>query len=214
VLITFSGLDGAGKSTLIAWLQGELERRARRVAVFHMNDHVGVYAYLRAIRDWLRPPRPAIQPRAADQTTAAPSRRLRAARDAVIWNKPLRRLLYLIDLAVFWAYRLLVERLRGRVLIMDRYFYDSLVDVSNGRGTRWVRLLARLTPTPDLAVFLDITPEESYARKGEYSVEYLRARWRHYRAVAPWVRTALVVNNRDLAATQRTLARAIEERLV
>jgi thymidylate kinase len=211
MLITFSGLDGAGKSTLIEWLRGELERRARRVAVFHMNDHVGVYAYLRAIRDRL------LAPRAADASRGSMSpapvrRRLVAFRNALIWNKALRRLLYPIDLAVFWAYRLYVEKVRGHVLIMDRYFYDSLVDVSNGRRSRWVRLLARLTPTPDVAVFLDISPEESYARKGEYSVEYLRARWQHYRTVAPWVRTALVLENRDLANTQRILARALEER--
>ncbi|HMG18180.1 MAG TPA: hypothetical protein VK573_05600, partial [Gemmatimonadales bacterium] len=191
MLITFSGLDGAGKSTLIEWLRAELERRARRVAVFHMNDHVGVYAYLRAIRDRLLPRR---APRSRG--------RLAAVRDAVVWSKGLRRLLYPIDLIVFSVYRLYVEKLRGRVLIMDRYFYDSLVDVSNGRGTRWVRFLARLTPTPDLAVFLDISPEESFARKGEYSVAYLRARWQHYRTVAPWVRSALVLDNRDLADTQ------------
>ena len=53
MLITFSGLDGAGKSTLIAWLKESLERGNRRVAVFHMNDHVGAYAYLRAVRDRL-----------------------------------------------------------------------------------------------------------------------------------------------------------------
>ncbi len=211
MLITFSGLDGAGKSTLIEWLRTELERRSRRVAVFHMNDHVGVYAYLRAIRDRVQPRRAPPRPAGPAATTPL-TRGLVAVRNAVIWNKSLRRLLYPIDLAVFWVYRLLVEKLRGRVLIMDRYFYDSLVDVSNGRGTRWLRFLARLTPTPDLAVFLDISPEESYARKGEYSVEYLRARWRHYRAVAPWVRTALVLDNRDLAHTQRILTRALEER--
>jgi hypothetical protein len=30
--------------------------------------------------------------------------------------------------------------------------------------------------------------------------------------VAPWVRTALVLDNRDLAHTQRILTRALEER--
>ena len=212
MLITFSGLDGAGKSTLIEWLRAELERRARRVAVFHMNDHVGVYAYLRAIRDGLRRRHVDAQPSGPTATTPL-TRKLVAARNALIWGKALRRLLYPFDLVIFWMYRLYVEKLRGRVLIMDRYFYDSLVDVSNGHGTRWVRFLARLTPTPDLAVFLDISPEESFARKGEYSVEYLRARWRHYRTVAPWVPSALVVDNRDLATTQRQLTRALEERL-
>ena len=103
MLITFSGLDGAGKSTLIAWLQSELERRARPVTVFHMNDHVGVYAYLRAIRDRVRPPR--TPPRPAGPAATTPLKRgLVAVRNAVIWNKSLRRLLYPIDLAVFWVY--------------------------------------------------------------------------------------------------------------
>ena len=53
MLITFSGLDGAGKSTLVRWLQQTLEREHRRVVVFHMNDHVGVYAYLRRLRNQL-----------------------------------------------------------------------------------------------------------------------------------------------------------------
>src|SRR2546430_311631 len=60
MLITFSGLDGAGKSTLVRWLQQTLERQNRRVVVFHMNDHVGVYAYLRRLRNQLggAPPPP------------------------------------------------------------------------------------------------------------------------------------------------------------
>src|SRR5947207_1433603 len=60
MLITFSGLDGAGKSTLVRWLQQTLERQHRRVVVFHMNDHVGVYAYLRRLRNQLggAPPPP------------------------------------------------------------------------------------------------------------------------------------------------------------
>ncbi|HEY6854406.1 MAG TPA: hypothetical protein VI139_09160, partial [Gemmatimonadales bacterium] len=54
MLITFSGLDGAGKSTLIGWLKAELERRKRAVTVLHMTDNVGVYAAVRALRDGLR----------------------------------------------------------------------------------------------------------------------------------------------------------------
>src|SRR5256886_9517851 len=33
MVISFSGLDGAGKSTLVAWLRAELERRHRGVTV-------------------------------------------------------------------------------------------------------------------------------------------------------------------------------------
>ena len=53
MLITFSGLDGAGKSTLIEWLKTALEEQDRQVAIFHLNDHVGLYAYARFVRDRL-----------------------------------------------------------------------------------------------------------------------------------------------------------------
>ena len=76
-----------------------------------------------------------------------------------------------------------------------------------------MRLLERLTPAPDLAVFLDVGPAESYARKGELSVPYLARRSASYRAVAPLVPTALVLANDDLTATQRELRRAVWEHL-
>src|SRR5918997_7233073 len=47
MLITFSGLDGAGKSTLIERLRKKLEAQDRRGPVFHMYRHVGLYACAR-----------------------------------------------------------------------------------------------------------------------------------------------------------------------
>src|SRR5437899_9939452 len=202
MLITFSGLDGAGKSTLVRWLQQTLERENRRVVVFHMNDHVGVYAYLRLLRN---------------QLGGAPPRNgggaLHRVRNALLWGKLLRRAIYPLDLLLFLAYRLYHEYIRRRVVIMDRYFYDTLVDVADGRHWAVLRLLQWLTPTPDLAVLLDVGPEESYARKRDYPVEYLRSRWLVYHTVFPWVRGALVIKNDDLHTAQQAVAHLVGERL-
>ncbi len=228
MLITFSGLDGAGKSTLIEWLKTTLEQQNRSVAVFHMTDHVGVYAYVRALRDGVekairslsRAPNTE-QSRSADTPGArepivAPSRLgavMKAIKRAVVWNKAVRRFLYPIDLIVFLCYRLYIEKLKRQVLIMDRYFYDTLVDVSNGRGWFWIRLLERLTPTPDVPVYLDIAPEEAYGRKGEYSVDYLRRRWLAYKKVFPWVRSSVTLANHDLSATKEVLRKVVMQRI-
>src|SRR5436190_8590026 len=96
---------------------------------------------------------------------------------------------------------------------MDRYFYESLVAVTSGREPRGQRLLQRLTPTPDLAVFLDISPEESFARKGEYSVPYLQRRAVAYRQVFQRVPRVVALHNVDFDATARTLERLALERL-
>jgi len=144
VLITFSGLDGAGKSTLIAWLKETLERRNRRVAVFHMNDHVGAYAYLRAVRDRLfgGPPPGFATPDeppehegldGAKRRAVRPSFRERVwrIRIALVWNKPLRHLLYLFDLSVFWVYRLHIEKVKRRILE-----YLAIRKLTSGRTER------------------------------------------------------------------------------
>jgi len=225
LVVTFSGLDGAGKSTLIDWLEGELERRHRPVTVLRMADGVGVYAGLRLARDSLQrllsrgngagnAVTNAERPRWAGPPPAGGLVGLvNRVRHAILWNKTLRRVLYPLDLLVFLVIRFYVATVRGRVLLTDRYFYDTLVDVADEGRWFWVRLLQRFTPAPDLPVFLDVSPEESYARKGEYSVDYLARRSMAYRHIAPLVPSAVVLPNTNLDDTRRALARAISERL-
>lgn len=218
VLITFSGLDGAGKSTLIEFLTAALEGRRQPVTVLHLNDQVGVYAFLRGLRNRVRgAPEAELVPGAPDPKSqklqrAAP-RGLRGAlsrlRTALLWNKGLRRLLYPLDLAIFVCYRAYLERARGRVLIMDRYFYDTLVDLTSGRPGPWTRLLERLTPRPTVPVFLDITPEESFRRKREFTIEYLSRRADAYRRVFDRVPNAVRLRNDNLERTKAALLKAI-----
>ena len=213
MLITFSGLDGAGKSSLIAWLKGELESRHRAVTVLHMNRDVGLYPVLRVLRDTLTgaPRDGTARAVALEQIARRPGLvgRLQRLRDAVVWSRSLRRLIYPIDLLVFLCYRLYIEAVRKRILIMDRYFYDTLVDVARPRGWGGLRWLHRITPTPDVPVLLEISPEAAYARKGEYSLAYLRARETAYGAVFRWVDRPLVLQASDPPASKRALMRVV-----
>ena len=184
MLITLSGLDGAGKSTLIEWLRSALQEHGYGVAVLHMNDDVGVYAYVRRGRDrLLRLLGRTVPRRSAARPPGARGGALRRVRNAVVWGHALRRCIYPIDLLIVALRRLYLERLTKRVLVMDRYFYDTLVDLSNGGPRRGNRLLEMLTPTPDVPVLLDVPPERAFGRKGEYSVDYLERRWTAYQAV-------------------------------
>jgi hypothetical protein len=183
-----------------------------------MNKQVGLYAYVRNARDaFLRTVR---SPKAPDSTgegsQARPGRAkamLLEVRRRIIWNKELRRWVDLGDLATFYVYRLYVEKVRGQVLIMDRYFYDRITDIADGRRWRYLKWFARRTPLPDVAVFVDVSPEEAFARKGEYSVDSMTRRTAIYREVFSWVPGAIFMRNDDRSRAADELYRLVAERL-
>jgi thymidylate kinase len=206
MLITFSGLDGSGKTTLVRLLQASLERRDVRATVSHMYRDVGVYALGRALVGRLgRRAKRAGSGRNEGGDTAPP----------VIWNRSLRLLVYPLDLLLFACYRLYVEGVKGHVLIMDRYFYDTLVDVSFRRGDwRAARVLSRFTPTPSLPVLLDISPAEALARKGEHDLRFLEGKRTAYASVFPNGGRGLVLEARgDVGETLSAVEAAVLERM-
>ena len=219
MLITFSGLDGSGKSTLAECLRESLEKRDQRVAVFHMYYDVGLLACARALAKRLggRAAGPAVpETRRAHAPRGEGQKTFKARlKYALAWNKSLRLCVYPFDLVIFLCYRLYVEKVRKRVLIMDRYFYDTLVDVAEGRRRSYgVRLLSKLTPQPTVPVLVDINPEVAFARKGEHSVDYLSRRRLSYQKLFPKGGGAVVLaGGDDLTATRRRLERIVLERM-
>jgi thymidylate kinase len=217
MLITFSGLDGSGKSTLVECLRESLEKRDRRVAVFHLYYDVGLLACARAVVKRIVGGRGKQSAPETKRAHAPRERKTRGARlkYALAWNKSLRLCVYPLDLVIFLCYRLYIEKVKGRVLIMDRYFYDTLVDVSDGRSRRrGARLLSRLTPQPTVPVLVDISPEEAFARTGEYSVDYLSRRRLSYEEFFPKDGGAVVLaGGDDLTATRTRLEQIVLERM-
>jgi len=125
-----------------------------------------------------------------------------------------KRVVYVADLAVLLACRLVVEGVRRRVLVMDRYFYDSLADVADGRRWAYVRGFLRILPTPDVPVFVDVSPEQAFGRKGEYSIAYLARRRALYRSIFDRVERCLVLKNDDLDLAFRELEEAVMQRML
>lgn len=222
MLITFSGLDGSGKSTLVDFLKESLEKENHKVAVSHMNYDVGLYSALRFLarkistgngglaggqRDASHAPRE----QAYDGQFRSTGAKLRYQ---LVWNKGLRALIYPLDVLIFLFYRFHVERLNGQVLIMDRYFYDTLVDVTGAQRSFRLRFLSWLTPKPNLGVYLDVSPEEAFARKNEYSVDYLNSRRLSYQELMSGLPGVLVLStNNDLDKTRLNLTSAVRERM-
>jgi thymidylate kinase len=91
------------------------------------------------------------------------------------------RWLNVLDLVLFGFIKITIPRLWGKVIISDRYIYDSIIDLETTSGTcNFGRVsygvLRVLTPKPDLVFFLDATPEALTARgiEGPFSAQKQR----------------------------------------
>jgi len=63
------------------------------------------------------------------------------------------------------------------IIIFDRFIYDELANLNF--ASAWLRLYIRallcFAPKPDLSFVLDANPEEAFARKPEYPLEFVHS---------------------------------------
>jgi thymidylate kinase len=133
---------------------------------------------------------------------------LRNDKNVFAWYLTLARsILYLFDAL---SLSRVVSRWRtGDVdfVIFDRYLYDQLAQI---RSRRWIaraysRLLVYLAPKPDFAFILDASPDEAFARKPEYPLDFLytyRSAFLRLRAFVPQL---VVVPPSSVEDTQREI---------
>ncbi|MGE0406665.1 MAG: dTMP kinase [Candidatus Korobacteraceae bacterium] len=179
LLVTFSGLDGSGKSTQIENLRVFLEAQGLRTRVLTFWDNVVVLAPLREgfVHTVL----------GSERGIGNPGRPVnRRDKNVRAWYlTAMRHILYLLDAA---SARWVLWRNRGTdVIILDRYLYDQVVNLplASSFTAGFIRFLTRLAPTPDIAYLLDADPDAARARKPEYPVDFLqKARMSYYRLAA------------------------------
>jgi thymidylate kinase len=171
LLISFSGIDGAGKSTQIENLVLALTEAGLRVRLIAFWDDI---ATMRRLREAL-----GHVVFRGEIGVGAPDRPVNR-RDKNIQNPftiAMRMVLCLID-AVGMKFTIAKTRKTpdADVIIFDRYLYDQLVNLGiRYRAARiYTRLLLKFMPHPDVAYLLDADPVAARARKPEYPVEFLR----------------------------------------
>jgi thymidylate kinase len=176
VIVSFSGLDGSGKTTQIA-------------ALLEASAHLGLRANLITFWDdvvvgtrW----REGFVHKVfgSEQGVGAPGHPVerRDKNVRVGYLTLMRHLLYLADAIHL---RIVLSRARksgASVIIMDRYIYDELTNLplENPFSMAYARLLARIAPRPELAILMDADPDLARARKPEYSLNFLRQSRRSY----------------------------------
>ena len=178
LVISFSGLDGSGKSTQINNVRDKLTAMGYRVKVLAFWDNVVVATKYREgfVHKVYK----------SEKGIGAPDKPVnRRDKNVRKWYLNLARHgLYLADAIHL---RQVIARQASsnvHILIMDRYIYDELANLplQNSASRSFARWLGtKFVPQPDLALLLDADPEAAHKRKPEYPVDFMQEcrRWYH-----------------------------------
>ena len=182
LVIAFSGLDCAGKSTQIDLIRDALTKRGCRITYLWLRG--GYTPRFVKLKSMLRKSVPGLPPAGRS-----------AARSQSFQQRWVRRIwlaISLIDLLWILAVELRLLKLRRKIIICDRYLTDTMIDfIINFSGEdvrRWVlwKLLTILAVKPDASFFLTVSVEVSLKRSLEKdepfpdTEENLESRWKLY----------------------------------
>lgn len=177
--------DGAGKSTLALKLQQDQYIRARLI---YMGTNVEAQTVGLPSSKWL-----AMRAKSIKKSESSHG----------IYGILIRALNFVNKLTEQW-YRSAVawyHLIRGRVVIFDRYIYDSWLQ--KRKKTPWKRLrkfiFEAACPTPGLVVLLDAPGVLLFKRKGEHSPEWLEKQRLAYLDLAEELPGVEIVDGRQSA---------------
>jgi thymidylate kinase len=177
--VSFSGIDGAGKSTQIQALCVEMRKAGRRVRVIRFWDDIAKLTGLRETTGH--------RIFKGDKGIGSPSAPINR-RDKNVRSWPMttvRLFIYFVDALSMRAEVKKALRSETDLIIFDRYMYDELANLtlSNPIIRTYARLIARFVPKPQIAFVLDADPAKARERKPEYPLEFLHTNRQSYLAL-------------------------------
>jgi thymidylate kinase len=187
-LVSFSGIDGAGKSTQIESLCQLLQSSGLEFTRFAFWDDVVVFAKLRE--------HASLKTFKGDKGVGSPEKPItRRDKNVRSWYLTAVRLwFYLID--TFSLCSLIARNADSDAdfIIFDRYIYDELANLplQSWFIRAYVRLLLMFIPKPDVALLLDAEPESATLRKPEYPLEFVRHNREAYMKLSRFVGMTVV----------------------
>ena len=210
LLVSFSGLDGSGKTTQINHARTVLAQLGLRQRLLAFWDNVVVGCRWREgfVHKVYK----------SEIGVGAPGKPVhRRDKNVRKWYLSFARHgLYLMDALHLCLVVARAKRSDADVIIFDRYIYDELANLplANPLTRAYIRLVDAIVPRPDIAFLLDADPVAANARKPEYPVDFMREnRARYFALVALLGGRISVVPPLPLEAAQQAVADALLEKL-
>ncbi len=174
--VSFSGIDGAGKSTQIQRFRAKMEQAGSRCLLVSFWDDVARFKGLRegASQRIFK----------GDQGVGTPSAPI-ARRDKNVRSWPMTALrlgIYLADAVSARSFFRRPMKSSVDIVILDRYVYDELANLNleNAAMRAYARAIISFVPQPHISFLLDADPEEARDRKPEYPLDFLRFSRKNY----------------------------------
>lgn len=203
--VSFSGIDGAGKSTQIANLTEHLEAAGLKVGLVTFWDDV---ATLKAFRESVG--HKVFQGEKGVGSPEAPiARRDKNVRSPLV--SICRLGFYLFDALSLRSKMHAVQSSAADVIIFDRFLYDEFANLSlqNPVIRLYIRGLMKLIRRPQVSFFLDADPVEARARKPEYPLDFIHSNRKAYLALSRILGGVTIIPPLPLAAAKAAVVEHI-----
>lgn len=173
IAICFLSPDGGGKTTVIAGVEEALSGSFHGVQKLYWRP--GLLPHMGMLKFWNPPVVSEVNPDPHGHGAQNPVKSL------------VRFCYYLIDYGAGFYFRIAPMRIRKKLVIFDRYYFDYLIDLHRYKMTipkGIPRFFLRFIPKPDITFVLDCAPEIMMKRKRELTLEELRRQHAGYLELA------------------------------
>jgi thymidylate kinase len=174
-IITFSGVDGAGKSTILSAVKSRLENDYRQNVVV-LRHRPGLLPILSA---WTKGK--------AQAESEAAAKLPHSGQNSSVLSASLRFLYYFSDYLIGQLWVWAKYQTRGKTVLYDRYYYDFMADKQRSNVAQlpsWLTTFCfKFIRRPDLNVFLYTDKDRILSRKKELSPETISFLTENYRSL-------------------------------
>src|SRR5579859_2798347 len=204
-LVSFSGIDGAGKSSQIEALRGRIEELGLCVSLIRFWDDVARLTRMRETtgHTLFR----------GDRGIGTPDAPI-VRRDKNVrswWMTCVRMGLYILDAISLRNVVKKALRSGADLVIFDRYIYDELANLTlhTAAARFYIGLVIKFVPKPHVSYLLDADPVQAFARKPEYPVDFLFKSRASYLALSKLIDGMIVVPPMPTRETEQEISKHV-----
>ena len=191
MLISFSGIDGCGKTTFALEVVEFLKTRGLKARCLRVAD----LAISRRIGNLL--------------SKASGKSAQRAASSSGAVFAFFRKATLFFDVLLFWVVHLHAKASRT-TLVCDRYFFDLIVHLNYlGISTNlFEKVLLTVAPTPDIAFLMIVPAEVAVTRDLDFSPDFYEKKQLHYMRLFERIR-AVKIESKSLDSTSKQVQKEV-----